>query len=215
MFDFSQPGVSSCSRWWLSVMTFPLWNPMGNVWSLNHLQEVQKNDKKNGGKKERDNKLTSKHQWSHLGFSLQRKQQQWNRWPEVPSDFFGGFLADMRHGIVVYRPSLGRFQGSLHVVNDHMVKLMGQKKLWGGCYTEGRAGHNKSTQKSRKQVCGVSSWFLSRLGKIPLPIHPDNPHLTTTTRHVMVGITRSKVILFFFGPKTPLTPLKGVAFAKR
>lgn len=79
------------------------------------------------GKKERDNKLTPKHQWSHLGFSLQRKQQQWNRWPEVPSDFFGGFLPDMRHGIVVYRPSLGRFQGSLHVVNDHMVKLMGQK----------------------------------------------------------------------------------------
>ena len=140
----------------------------------------------------------TKHQWSHLGFSLQRKQQQWNRWPEVPSDFFGGFLADMRHGIVVYRPSLGRFQGSLHVVNDHMVKLMGQKKLWGGCYTEGRAGRNKSTQKSRKQVCGVSSWFLSRLGKIPLPIHPDNPHLTTTTRHVMVGITRSKVILSVF-----------------
>ena len=27
--------------------------------------------------------------------------------------------------------------------------------------------------------------------------HPDNPHLTTFTQHVMVGITRSKVIQFY------------------
>ena len=64
------------------------------------------------------------------------------------------------------------------------------------CYTEGRAGRNKSTQQSRKQVWRFLHGSLSRVGKIILPIHPDNPHLTTTTRHVMVGITRSKVILF-------------------
>ena len=35
----------------------------------------------------------------------------------------------------------------------------------------------------------------------------DNPHLTTSTQHVMVGITRSKVIFFWFlfSPFTFLT----------
>ena len=42
-------------------------------------------------------------------------------------------------------------------------------------------------------------WWLAMY--VMLPVHGlkvnDNPHLTTTTRHVMVGITRSKVIVFF------------------
>ena len=48
-------------------------------------------------------------------------------------------------------------------------------------------------QKSRKEDGGFACF--------EMPVHglkvDDNPHLTTTTRHVMVGITRSKVILFF------------------
>ena len=51
-------------------------------------------------------------------------------------------------------------------------------------------------RKSPENKCeGFLHGSLSRVGKITLPIHPDNPHLTTFTQHVMVGITRSKVIL--------------------
>ena len=43
-------------------------------------------------------------------------------------------------------------------------------------------------------------WWLAMY--VMLPVHglkvDDNPHLTTTTRHVMVGTTRSKVILTRF-----------------
>ena len=52
------------------------------------------------------------------------------------------------------------------------------------CYTEGRAGHKQEHAKSpEKQVCGVSSWFLSRLGKnttsnSPWQPPPDNHHPT-------------------------------------
>ena len=53
-------------------------------------------------------------------------------------------------------------------------------------------------RKSPENKCeGFLHGSLSRVGKITLPIHPDNPHLTTFTQHVMVGITRSKVILIF------------------
>ena len=52
-------------------------------------------------------------------------------------------------------------------------------------------------RKSPENKCeGFLHGSLSRVGKITLPIHPDNPHLTTFTQHVMVGITRSKVILW-------------------
>ena len=52
-------------------------------------------------------------------------------------------------------------------------------------------------RKSPENKCeGFLHGSLSRVGKITLPIHPDNPHLTTFTQHVMVGITRSKVIFF-------------------
>ena len=47
-------------------------------------------------------------------------------------------------------------------------------------------------QKSRKEDGGFACF--------EMPVHglkvDDNPHLTTTTRQVMAGITRSKVILF-------------------
>ena len=51
------------------------------------------------------------------------------------------------------------------------------------CYTEGRAGHNKSTQKSRKQVWGVSSWFFvtsweNNTSNSPWQPPPDNHHPT-------------------------------------
>ena len=50
-------------------------------------------------------------------------------------------------------------------------------------------------QKSRKEDGGIACF--------EMPVHvvqvDDNPHLTTTTRHVMVGITRSKVISVFPG----------------
>ena len=51
------------------------------------------------------------------------------------------------------------------------------------CYTEGRAGHNKSTQKSRKQVWGVSSWFFvtsweNSTSNSPWQPPPDNHHPT-------------------------------------
>ena len=42
-------------------------------------------------------------------------------------------------------------------------------------------------------------WWLAMY--VMLPVHGlkinNNPYLTTTTRHVMVGITRSKIIVFF------------------
>ena len=62
-------------------------------------------------------------------------------------------------------------------------------------------------RKSPENKCeGFLHGSLSRVGKITLPIHPDNPHLTTTTRHVMVGITRSKVICLAVPKKNILTP---------
>ena len=61
------------------------------------------------------------------------------------------------------------------------------------CYTEGRAGHHKSTQNSRKQV-----WRLAGLHVLKCLFHTvDNLHLTTLSRHVMVGVTRSKATLVF------------------
>ena len=55
------------------------------------------------------------------------------------------------------------------------------------CYTEGRAGHNKSTQKSRKQVWGVSSWFFvtsweNNTSNSPWQPPPDNLHPTCQSR---------------------------------
>ena len=52
----------------------------------------------------------TKHQWSHLGFSLQRKQQQWNRWPEVPSDFLAGSLRTWDMGLLCTDLVLGGFK---------------------------------------------------------------------------------------------------------
>ena len=47
--------------------------------------------------------------------------------------------------------------------------------------------------------------FSTSLDLFLLPVHgiklDDNPHLTTPTQHVMVGITRSKVIFFYTFPK--------------
>ena len=61
--------------------------------------------------------------------------------------------------------------------------------------------HEKDTEHHAKfQKTSVAGLHLLQrrviqVAQITLPIHPDNPHLTTTTRHVMVGITRSKVIV--------------------
>ena len=79
----------------------------------------------------------------------------------------------------------------------HVCALLSQTLVPGAILKGGQ--DTTRARKSPENKCeGFLHGSLSRVGKITLPIHPDNPHLTTTTRHVMVGITRSKVIVVFF-----------------
>ena len=79
----------------------------------------------------------------------------------------------------------------------HVCALLSQTLVPGAILKGGQ--DTTRARKSPENKCeGFLHGSLSRVGKIALPIHPDNPHLTTTTRHVMVGITRSKLIFFFF-----------------
>ena len=63
-----------------------------------------------------------------------------------------------------------------------------------GAILKGGQDTTRARNSPENKCEGFLHGSLSRVGKITLLIHPDNPHLTTTTRHVMVGITRSKVI---------------------
>ena len=75
----------------------------------------------------------------------------------------------------------------------HVCALLSQTLVPGAILKGGQ--DTTRARKSPENKCeGFLHGSLSRVGKITLPIHPDNPHLTTTTRHVMVGIARSKVI---------------------
>ena len=70
----------------------------------------------------------------------------------------------------------------------------------------------KIMQKSKKKDGGLACFEIA-LPIFLLPVHgiklDDNSHLTTPTPHVMVGITRSKVIVVlgvpcFSGPRLPV-----------
>ena len=77
----------------------------------------------------------------------------------------------------------------------HVCALLSQTLVPGAILKGGQ--DTTRARKSPENKCeGFLHGSLSRVGKRTLPIHPDNPHLTTTTRHVMVGITRSKVTIF-------------------
>ena len=77
----------------------------------------------------------------------------------------------------------------------HVCALLSQRLVPGATLKGGQ--NTTRARKSRENKCeGFLHGSLSRVGKIGLTKHPDNPHLTTTTRHVMVGITRSKVFFF-------------------
>ena len=66
-----------------------------------------------------------------------------------------------------------------------------------GAILKGGQDTTRARKSPEKKCEGFLHGSLSRVGKITVPIHPDNPHLTTFTQHVMVGITRSKVIFFW------------------
>ena len=84
----------------------------------------------------------------------------------------------------------------------HVCALLSQT-LVPGAILKGGQDTTRARKIPENKCEGVFHGSSSRVGmirrviqvaQITLPIHPDNPHLTTTTRHVMVGITRSKVI---------------------
>ena len=84
----------------------------------------------------------------------------------------------------------------------HVCALLSQT-LVTGAILKGGQDTTRARKMPENKCEGFLHGSLSRVGmirrviqvaQITLPIHPDNPHLTTTTRHVMVGITRSKVI---------------------
>ena len=88
-----------------------------------------------------------------------------------------------------------------------------------GAILKGGQDTTRARNSPENKCEGFLHGSLSRVGKITLLIHPDNPHLTTTTRHVMVGITRSKVIFgrpfFLVGQKTPIPPIKEIPSPQR
>ena len=86
----------------------------------------------------------------------------------------------------------------------HVCALLSQT-LVTGAILKGGQDTTRARKMPENKCEGFLHGSLSRVGmirrviqvaQITLPIHPDNPHLTTTTRHVMVGITRSKVIFY-------------------
>ena len=91
----------------------------------------------------------------------------------------------------------------------HVCVLLSQT-LVPGAILKGGQDTTRARKIPENKCEGFLHGSLSRVGmirriiqvaQITLPIQPDNPHLTTTTRHVMVGImvgiTRSKVIILF------------------
>ena len=92
----------------------------------------------------------------------------------------------------------------------HVCVLLSQT-LVPGAILKGGQDTTRARKIPENKCEGFLHGSLSRVGmirrviqvaQITLPIHPDNPHLTTTTRHVMVGITRSKVIFVFYRSMT-------------
>ena len=86
----------------------------------------------------------------------------------------------------------------------HVCALLSQT-LVPGAILKGGQDTTRARKIPENKCEGFLHGSLARVGmirrviqvaQITLPIHPDNPHLTTTTRHVMVGITRSKVFFF-------------------
>ena len=87
-----------------------------------------------------------------------------------------------------------------------------QKECQKICQKESEAHVNKMSERMSEyeKVCLSESMRITRKNDggfacFEMPVHglkvDDNPHLTTTTRHVMVGIARSQVIVvFFFNP---------------
>ena len=90
-----------------------------------------------------------------------------------------------------------------HVSSIDMFVFLLSQTLVPGAILKGGQDTTRARKIPENKCEGFLHGSLSRVGmirrviqvaQITLPIHPDNPHLTTTTRHVMVGITRSKVI---------------------
>ena len=88
------------------------------------------------------------------------------------------------------------FPKTLQVVHCHVYVLFVQTLLPGGILSS-RQGTTRSCKNPEKKDGGLACFEIA-LPIFLLPVHgiklDDNSHLTTPTQHVMVGITRSKVI---------------------